>query len=684
VRSARAKIWFSAAVLGAILAGFFGHSGSRSRSSRLEQHACGANCNSPAPSVIGLKFAPAAVPLMPSLTGVVRDESGQPIHDSRVCASCSFPACGAPGPAAISCTAVGRDGRYSLELPAGRYRVVASAAGYRPGLARGSDDASQTLTIASESLTADMTLERGGEVVSGRVLDVSGGPIAGAWIASVHDRDAVEANAVRSDDEGRFALDLEPGPTTVRASASGYSWTYSTLNAPADNVELVLTPASTLSGIVVNAEDGNPVADVEVRATKLTSLVLSAGDGSALTNAAGRFVIESVSDGSFELTARAPHRFGRAARRLKLGVADHAENVRIELRPAAVVEGFVTLEPSGQRCASGSVLLAAVEAETPGLQLVASAAIEPTGHVVFPAIRQGAYRAEVNCDRYPLRNDYAPIQVGTQDVRELAWSVSAGVRVLGRVVDRGGHGVADRNVHAARVAAGDLLELVVSTQTDATGAFELVGLSAEPYRFEVDPDADAARTVDLSHVAAASSLILTVKTGGTIQVQLEDSHSTILQGLFVSAFGPSGEARAVSAGLGSYELRGVPEGTYEVVVSDARIRLVSQAVEVHDGASTDVRIALPQRSATLRGRVVDDRGEPVADAWVRAATTRDSPSTPDPGAVALSMSDGGFVITNLVNDALYDVEARYDLDQVTALSGVTVDAPIVLALPGRS
>jgi RHS repeat-associated protein len=217
-------------------------------------------------------------------------------------------------------------GNFTLTEPSGTYTVTAAQAGY----------ASQTLP--SFSLAAGVThplgtitLVANPAVVSGHVASSAGGaPIAGATITAMSLAGAAPHIARRpgqahpaegsapastftatTDAAGNFTLQLPPGTYSVAVTATGFgSRTTSAVNLGPGAVfsfgTLTLDPLGTITGTVVQAAGGAPIAGATV--TVVGTLNVTATDATGaftLTQAAGTFSLEAAAPG-FAITTTAP------------------------------------------------------------------------------------------------------------------------------------------------------------------------------------------------------------------------------------------------------------------------------------------------------------------------------------------------------------------------------------------
>jgi hypothetical protein len=305
------------------------------------------------------RAGPRAADEQPRGTAIVRGtivaaDTGSPIRRAQVRLS----GAGVPGRVAVT----DAQGRFELrELPAGRYNVSASKAGF-VGLQYGQrrPNAPGTPIDVADAQVIDkitVALPRG-SVLSGRITDEFGEPIANASVTAM--RDGYSGGARRllpaggngrdtTDDQGAFRLfGLPPGDyvvsATVRAADAtdpagetpGYAPTYFPgTPSPAEaqrvavaigqeqhgvSFALVATKLVRVTGAVLNSQGGPLTAGV-------VTLVPPGGMGAALTqtnsgriDASGQFRITNVAPGRYIAQVRsAPPRGQQDAAQVEFG-----------------------------------------------------------------------------------------------------------------------------------------------------------------------------------------------------------------------------------------------------------------------------------------------------------------------------------------------------------------------------
>jgi protocatechuate 3,4-dioxygenase beta subunit len=157
-----------------------------------------------------------------SIRGVVVDQRGAPVTSYVIEVTRHRPARGAPRTRRVRGQMLQIDdteGRFEISgLQAGQYVLGVAAEGWPP-------NASDNIDVdAGELVRGIRIVMDDGAVLSGRIVDGDGDPVAGAEVKL----DAIALNRVRvsavvSDEDGHYDLDGVPkGPFSIRVSASGY------------------------------------------------------------------------------------------------------------------------------------------------------------------------------------------------------------------------------------------------------------------------------------------------------------------------------------------------------------------------------------------------------------------------------------------------------------------------------
>lgn len=643
------------------------------------------------------------------LTGTVRSRDGDPIAGARVCAQPSSDELGTEDVRAPSCATSDASGRYQLApLVPARYRPVAGAPRFAPAAWDGAEGMDDFLELAAGERRdgVDFVLTPGGVEVRGVVLDIGGGPVAGATVTSVPGRvfgvPPLMAPAAESDARGEFSLWLARGGHTLLAAAEGYAGGHDEIHAPGARAEIFLTPESVVAGIVVDADSGEPIARARVVASELSR---SGTYRTAFSGDDGRFRITRLAPGRYKPSAHIAGGYGRAREAVLLGLGETAEDIRIEVFPEAMLSGRVLVgEGEGTPCPGGSVRLRSDDD-------VQGAEIED-GAVEFEALLPGSYEVDVYCDDHLSAAEYPAVEVGSEDVTGLVWRVSAGGAVVGTVSDQAGAPVAGINVRVSARRDSDprARKPQAWVETDADGRYEARGLAsgradvqlhsarhpslAEPVTVEVPAEGEV--TVDL-----------TVPSGGTIAGRVVDDRGQPVADVRVRAASVDSRQgywdESVRSGEdGRFELEGVEPGKQRVfAVDDAwqalrapgqrRDAEAGKLVRVEAGKTAQVELVIERRTATIAGRVVDAAGAPVTDAFVDAAREPDGPGASAARArrqvrwnwdrkPAMTDTDGAFSLADLA-PGRYTLRAYRRGGGEALAEGVAAGSTVTLTIP---
>jgi hypothetical protein len=271
-------------------------------------------------------------PALSSIVGTIRDDDTTPLLHVRVCARLAD--------GATRCATADDHGAYAIDdLVSGTYQIAALADRHLP---MRSD--ALVLGLGEHRDGVDLVLPAGGVEITGTVSDLRGGPIARA---EVHASPTSFAS-VETDDDGRFHMWVWPGRIGVHAVADGYATAHAWNRAPA-TFDLVMSPAGTLGGVVLDARTRTPVVGAHVSLT----------DRDEVTDADGRFQFEGLSPDRYIAIAVARHAYGRSEGSVRVGLGQHVDDVVVLLEPAAGVEGKVLVGAPPKPCAEPSLSLLA-------------------------------------------------------------------------------------------------------------------------------------------------------------------------------------------------------------------------------------------------------------------------------------------------------------------------------------
>lgn len=660
----------------------------------------------PAPRHAGLDAALQAP--RASIAGTVVDERGVPIAGATVCARAVTDRLPDTLTRDPSCASSDAGGYYRVApLLAARYRVDGSAPSHVPSAYVGADGVDRVaLSPGADRTGVDLVLHTGGVPVRGIVRDISGGVIEGAVVSLIDPRRVPGSSvgaAARTDAEGIFMLWAAPGMVRVQAGADGYASDRVQGVAPGQRLELRLTPGSTLVGRVVASETGEPLAGVPVTLGGGWQSFTREYPVTAFTDEAGGFRFEGLRPGGYTPEVRTETHYGRASRRVSLGFVEVSESVTIVAHPAAAVRGVVTTA-EGTACPRGHVALTSVETgesfEGP---------VRSEGSVEIVALLPGRYRAEVQCPGFVAQGEYPDVEVGSEAVSGVRWTVEAGLTVSGVVVDAAGESVADATVFAEPTER-DARERRAygSGRSGPDGRFTLAGLVEGPYTvggFKSGHLEASPQTRVLEDGTPAEPVTLTLLSGGTVRGRITDTVGVAVVGVSVRFEGPGRVPFMHNRDDGTFERTGLAPGPYRVWAAegyDEPLRapglgdddLPGTQVEVIAGETVEADLVVERHDGALRGTVVGPDG-PVPDAFVRAGRESEASGraarAPTMSRRTLTDLDGGFEIEGLrpgrytvqaerrggggqarVEHVELDAEVRITLEDTASLAGTVI------------
>jgi hypothetical protein len=219
----------------------------------------------------------------------------------------------------------GADGRFSLDVDPGEFRLRASAEGYA--------EEPTTVTVG-ESAAADvrLPLSRGARL-RGRVVGSQGRPAPGEWVIALDENDDTVSVAAESSLDGVFEFSaLRPGSYRLAAGSplSGFG-ILAGISPGAVDVVLRLSPGGRIR-VRVKGADGAPIADAFVTVRSVNGVAVSLLGAGGRTGADGTAEIDSPA-GAIEIEARKDKLSGRGQTNVAAGSLAAAEVTLTEGTP---------------------------------------------------------------------------------------------------------------------------------------------------------------------------------------------------------------------------------------------------------------------------------------------------------------------------------------------------------------
>jgi hypothetical protein len=250
----------------------------------------------------------------------------------------------------------GPDGSFRIErVPAGSLGFEATARGLAPR--RIETDVSPKDTLVD---LGDVVLEAGLSI-RGRVRTTAGQPVAEARVGSFARQSfgVRRAFETRSEADGTFVLaGLEAGVHSLWAEAPGFARPeHKPVATGAENVELILTPGGSITGIVVD-ERGRPCDAYSVTAHPSNADGFwDTGGEKTVADPDGRFLLEELAAETYVLQVSAPDFAPGVASGIKVVASAMSDAGVIRLTHGGIVRGTV-VDTGGLPVSGATVSLA--------------------------------------------------------------------------------------------------------------------------------------------------------------------------------------------------------------------------------------------------------------------------------------------------------------------------------------
>jgi len=602
--------------------------------------------------------------------GVVRDADDDRPLAAVVTITQPMANLASPGnPAVLAVARTSAVGRWCADrLQGGAYTATATSPGHLPAVG--------SFRIANADAVVDLSLHSGGRQLTGTVVDVGGGPVAGALVSAR----GVRTSGTLTDDEGKFRLSLPEGSYTVTASEPDYqsTKTHATMLGRDAEIELSLVPGATLAGVVLDRRTGQPMPnmtldwDYSVRRGAARSGGAAAPHERVVTDEAGRFDLRQLSAGQYELFAAGNHRASQAPSVVSLEIAEQRTDVVVFVDDAANARGHVRFDDGTPAV---DAQLRVVHAEHDHRVHTRTNA---EGEFVLHGLLPGRYSVMVTGQglatslygvtiEVPAEGDPEPMDITVEHTTTVAGRLAPAMR--GRVTISPASDGMDRMIAWTKTQH-------VRTESDADGRFSLAEVPPGVWNLvatAVD-GSEARRRLDVPETGL-DDVLLELERRALVRGSVADAEANPVGNarlvVVAPAEGSEGERNVEFAtsdangvftvtGLepGRYVLRGRAETGARLKASDGSTELAVFQVEGTGEQSVSVVAVAP--AARVEGRVVDESGAPLADAWVTLSDDEDNTRAP-----ILTGDDGAFVFEG-VPDAGATIEATHGDARATA------------------
>jgi uncharacterized GH25 family protein len=220
------------------------------------------------------------------------------------------------------------------------------------------------------------------------------------------------------------------------------------------------------------------------------------------------------------------------------------------------------------------------------------------------------------------------------------------------------------------------------TRTAADGSFAFDGLLARPYTITARSQAGVAGPVTARLTATSDPVVLQLRDGAVLDIEVVDAQQRPIDGATVEVRGI--EVQTFTTARGKVRAAPVAPGFYRAAAwADGYARAFLPAMV--SAGTTSLRLELA-RGAPVSGKVLDERGAPVAQARVRYETASDFlPGSDLTRDAVMSGADGSFSFPALPAGSFRfiatDREHASGVTELTSLDGVQPRNDVVVRMP---
>jgi hypothetical protein len=396
------------------------------------------------------------------------------------------------------------------------------------------------------------------------------------------------------------------------------------------SMDLQLVPESSIGGTVLDADTREPIAGVQVEVSPMDFMARTPR-ATTLSDERGRFRISRLLPARYQPRVKHGGYYTVSAPTVLTGLAHAVDDVVLLVKRGYQVSGKALVAGSNAVCKPASITLGRDQV---GFEYEGESTDD--GTISVDSVRPGTWIVRVFCHRHQPTEAIAPVTITNADVTGLVWHVAPGGTLTGTVTMRAGMPVANARVTArasSPVQRG--AKTLLSGSSKADGRYEVGGLVPGTWQVEISSGNGVAPpkvTIEVTGATATHDFVL--DEGGTLRGVIVDAKGKPVPHVDVTIaragqriLARFTETLVQTGSDGSFVFTALPPGTYGITAKYARggaVRRADNANEqladalVEHARTTDVRIAIEDATASLRGSVVDGKGAPIGDAFVNA------------------------------------------------------------------
>ena len=398
-----------------------------------------------------------------------------------------------------------------------------------------------------------------------------------------------------------------------------------------------------ISGQVTDAKDSSAISGAQV----------SDGTRNALTDAAGKYTIDNVPPGSYQVTAS---KDGYQSSSLTVNVVPGGTTVANFSLSQIILPGNITGSVTDAK--DGSPIVGATVSDG-----TRTATTDASGKYTITAVPPGTYQVTASKSGYQSSSLTVNVLSGTTAVANFSLSqILTPGSITGSVTDaKDGSAIS-----GAQVSAGTR-----TATTDASGKYTIANVPPGTYVVVASKAGYQSSSLTVNVFSGGTTIanfsLSQILTPGSITGSVTDAKDgSAISGAQVSA----GTRTATTDASGNYTIANVPPGNYQVVASKEGYQNSSLTVNVVSGSTAVANFSLSQiiLSGNITGSVTDAKGGSA----IVGATVSDGTRT------ATTDASGNYTIANVPPDN-YQVVASKEGYQSSSLTVNVVSGSTAVA-----